>query len=69
MDGWGITNTLDGYVIEAGNTIAVKARDNIVDSSEPIYWVAPDEYLENKVGGKRSLANHCGKSDGVNGTH
>ena len=49
MDGWGITNTLDGYVIEAGNTIAVKAKDNIADSSQAIYWVAPQEYLGKKV--------------------
>lgn len=49
MDGWGITNTLDGYVIEAGNTIAVKAKDNIADTSQAIYWVAPREYLGKKV--------------------
>ena len=49
MDDWGITNTLDGYVIEAGNTIAVKAKDNILDPSEAIYWIAPQEYLGDKV--------------------
>jgi hypothetical protein len=50
MDGWGITNVNEGFVIEAGNTIAVKARDVIADTEEALYWVAPNEYLGNKVG-------------------
>lgn len=49
MDEWEITNTLDGFVIEAGNTIAVKALNNIVDNNEAMYWVAPTLYLGNKV--------------------
>ncbi|XP_076440495.1 laminin subunit alpha-like [Babylonia areolata] len=49
MDGWGITNTIKGFVIEAGNTIAVKARDDISDTSKALYWVAPQEYLGNKM--------------------
>ncbi|KAK7100839.1 laminin subunit alpha-like isoform X2 [Littorina saxatilis] len=56
MDGWQATNMKeDGYVIEAGNTIAVKAAGNTLDISEAIYWVAPDAYLGNKInsyGGK-----------------
>ncbi|PVD23436.1 hypothetical protein C0Q70_16705 [Pomacea canaliculata] len=49
MDEWEITNTLDGFVIEAGNTIAVKALNNIVDNNEAMYWVAPTLYLGNKI--------------------
>lgn len=55
MDNWGVTNTIDGFVIEAGNTIAVKARDNIAESVNAIYWVAPPAYLSNKV----SVINFC----------
>ena len=58
MDGWGITNTIEGYVIEAGNTIAVKAKDDIDDPSKALYWVAPEDYLGNKVRGGRGL---CGR--------
>ena len=48
MSGWSVTNT-DTNVIEAGNTIAVKVGDTILDPSSPVYWVAPEIYLGNKV--------------------
>lgn len=49
MNNWAVTN-VNADVIEAGSTIAVKAANSIIDPNEAIYWVAPPEYLGNKVG-------------------
>jgi hypothetical protein len=50
MIGWGVTNTVDGNVREAGDTIAVlDAIDKIENTNVSMYWTAPDSYLGNKV--------------------
>ena len=50
MLGWGITNTDDAEVREAGTTIAVlDVADSITDTSTSMYWTAPPSYLGNKV--------------------
>ncbi|KAL3869382.1 hypothetical protein ACJMK2_042067 [Sinanodonta woodiana] len=50
MVDWGITNTVDGEVREAGTTIAVlDTLSKISDTSISMYWTAPDSYLGNKV--------------------
>ncbi|XP_071119471.1 laminin subunit alpha-like [Haliotis cracherodii] len=48
MNNWAVTN-VNADVIEAGSTIAVKAANSIIDPTEAIYWVAPPEYLGNKI--------------------
>lgn len=51
MKGWGITNTVNGDVREAGSVIAVlDALDKIDQSNTSMYWTAPPAYLGNKVG-------------------
>ena len=49
MADWEITNTVDGAVIDAGRTIAVKAKNNIADPKKAMYWVAPNAFIGNKV--------------------
>ncbi|XP_041356694.1 laminin subunit alpha-like [Gigantopelta aegis] len=59
MADWEITNTVDGAVIDAGRTIAVRAKDNIADPQAAMYWVAPSSFLGNKIksyGGKLSYS-------------
>ena len=53
MKEWGITNTDDGEVLEAGSTIAAQdTADRIVDTSTSMYWTAPHSYLGNRVSQK-----------------
>ena len=50
MKEWGITNTDDGEVLEAGSTIAAQdTADRIMDTSASMYWTAPHSYLGNRV--------------------
>lgn len=50
MDGWGITNTIDNEVRDAGEIVAVlDAVDKIENQNTSMYWTAPDTYLGNKV--------------------
>ena len=50
MKNWEITNTDDGEVLEAGDTIAARElTDGIVDTSTSMYWIAPPAYLGNRV--------------------
>ncbi|KAK6179097.1 hypothetical protein SNE40_011531 [Patella caerulea] len=55
MIGWSVTNTLNGEIIEAGQTIAVNAKNNIADTTQALYWVTPASYLGNR------LTSHGGK--------
>ena len=56
LEGWGITNLIRPYQEEESNSITVDVdKNNLVDASEPLYWIAPVPYLQNKVpsyGGK-----------------
>ncbi|XP_053393780.1 laminin subunit alpha-like isoform X2 [Mercenaria mercenaria] len=50
MNGWGVTNTVDGEVRDAGEIIAIlDAEDKIDNTNVSMYWTAPDSYLGNKV--------------------
>lgn len=50
MSAWGISNTEDGEVRDAGNTVALlDAQEKISNSEEAVYWLAPPTYLGNKV--------------------
>ena len=50
MKEWGITNTDDDEVLEAGSTIAAQdTADRIMDTSASMYWTAPHSYLGNRV--------------------
>lgn len=50
MTGWQITNTYGGSLREAGDIIAVLDADNkTINPDEVMYWIAPSEYLGNKV--------------------
>ncbi len=55
MDGWGITNLQNPRVYKQGNTLEARiVQEEVVNEQEPIYWVAPEPYLGNKV--KKTLA-------------
>ena len=50
MEGWGITNTVDGEVRESGTIVAVlDALDRIENTNVSMYWTTPEAYLGNKV--------------------
>lgn len=50
MRGWGITNTVDGEVRDAGLVVAVlDALDKIDSTNTSMYWTAPESYLGNRV--------------------
>lgn len=56
MKSWGITNTVDDEVREAGTTIAVlDAIEKVDNANLSMYWTAPDSYLGNKVNFKGFL--------------
>lgn len=56
MQGWGITNLFTPEQRNDGRTITVDvAFQDMIDPREPLYWVAPEPYLGNKItsyGGK-----------------
>ena len=50
MKDWGITNTVDGEVRDAGTVIAVlDTLDKIDSTNTSMYWVAPESYLGSRV--------------------
>lgn len=50
MRGWGITNLKMPNIYQRGQTIeAIIQSGDIVDNNAAIYWVAPLDYLGNKV--------------------
>ncbi|XP_070555377.1 laminin subunit alpha-like [Ptychodera flava] len=49
MEGWGVTNFRNGRVTESRKTVSVDVDGSGDDPFQPIYWVAPFEYLGNKL--------------------
>ena len=50
MTGWGITNLQRPSITARGNKLEAQVeRDGRLNPDQPIYWVAPLKYLENKV--------------------
>lgn len=49
MSGWNITNIVSPSVQSSSETLSVDMRQGLADANEGSYWVAPDEYLGNKV--------------------
>jgi hypothetical protein len=55
MSGWNVTNMEDPPIYKEGRKLTIDARKGPKDASMPMYWVAPKEYLANRVtsyGGK-----------------
>ena len=50
MDGWGVTNLRRPSLSKSGNRIEVnQVESQLVDDSEAVYWIAPEQYLGNHV--------------------
>lgn len=59
MRGWGITNLRSPTLSTRGNTIEVNIdQREIINPNIPIYWLAPEPYLSNKVC-VISFVNYC----------
>ena len=57
MQGWGVTN-LRGAVIDTRGRSQLEVRlgpGDKIDQDQDIYWVAPNDYLNNKVGKETCL--------------
>jgi len=50
MSNWAVTNMNNPTVQKKGNTIEVKVESaDVINSGDPIYWIAPTPYRGNKV--------------------
>jgi hypothetical protein len=52
MSDWAVTNLRNPSIVKKGSTIEVKVEPNdVINSDESIYWIAPSAYRGNKVSG------------------
>jgi len=50
MSGWGVTNLANPRIQTRDNTVSVNIQpDDVIDSSDAIFWIAPQIYRGNKV--------------------
>ena len=50
IKGWGVTNVAQPRMSLRGDTWLLQLRDGErINEEEPVYWIAPLAYLENKV--------------------
>jgi len=51
MSGWGVTNLRDPQLESRDDTVEVRVEPgDVIDSSDAIFWIAPQIYRGNKVG-------------------
>ncbi|XP_071954463.1 laminin subunit alpha-like [Antedon mediterranea] len=50
MEGWNVTNIRDPQISLAGNQINVYIEGSSINPQSTVYWVAPSEYLGDKIG-------------------
>jgi len=51
MSGWGVTNLRDPQLESRDDSVEVRVEPgDVIDSSDAIFWIAPQIYRGNKVG-------------------
>jgi len=57
MSGWGITNLVNPQLRVRGGSVSVRVEPgDVIDNSDAIFWIAPQQYRGNKVSLSLSLS-------------